>query len=201
MTAEPLDAARLDALVADARAGSPAAFTALWRQLSPVVAGYVRGRGVGDPDDLTSEVFLAAYQRLSQFVGGGADFRRWLFTIAHHRAVDDLRQRMRASVEEPYDPATDPRRSASAESEALARLAADDALALLAGLPDDQRNVLLLRVVGELPAADVALVLGRSPDAVRQLQHRALARLRRDLAAGSADRAVTPRGAPTITET
>jgi len=61
--------AGLDALVLDARAGSGAAFTDLWRRLSPVVAGYVRGRGVRDAEDVTSDVFLAAFRGLA--VGPG----------------------------------------------------------------------------------------------------------------------------------
>lgn len=176
----------LDSLVDDARAGSPEAFGELWQRLSPKVAGYARGRGVADPADFTSEVFLAAFQRIQAFSGDGAAFQRWLFTIAHHRAVDDLRRRNRRGLEVVYEPEADPRRSPSAEARALARLGDAAALELLSDMPDDQRNVILLRVVADLSVAEVAEMLDRSPDAVRQLQRRAVARLKRRIGAPGA---------------
>ena len=182
MVTAPRDPPAFDALLEEALAGSRAAFGDLWRVLSPAVAGYVRGRGVRDPDDVTSEVFLAAFQRLPQFSGDGAAFRRWLFTIAHHRAVDRIRAQARRD-EVPYSPELDPRRAGDVAAEVLTRLEGERAHALLATLPADQRDVLLLRLVADLPVADVAVVLGRSPAAVRQLQVRALARVRRQIAA------------------
>ena len=178
--------AGLDDLVLDARAGSGAAFTDLWWRLSPVVAGYVRGRGVRDAEDVTSEVFLAAFRGLPGFEGDGAAFRRWLFTIAHHRAVDAVRHQARTAGDVPLE--TEPLDSRagvarSAETEALGRLASQAALRLVHGLPADQRDVLLLRVVADLSVAEVAAVLERSADAVRQLHRRALARLREAAAA------------------
>jgi len=175
--------AGLDALVLDARAGSGAAFTDLWRRLSPVVAGYVRGRGVRDAEDVTSEVFLAAFRGLPGFDGDGAAFRRWLFTIAHHRAVDAVRHQARVAGDVPFEAGADhlDRRGGavrSAETEALRRIAGEAALRLVHGLPADQRDVLLLRVVADLSVEEVAVVLERSADAVRQLHRRALVRLR-----------------------
>ncbi len=198
MSGAGADEALLDDLVEQARAGSPEAFTTLWCRLSPVVGGYVRGRGVRDVDDVTSEVFLAAFEGISRFTGNGVNFRRWLFTIAHHRAVDDVRARVRRRVEEPYDPVADHRRTASAETEALTNSARDDALTLLRRLPADQQNVLLLRVVADLPVADVAVILDRSPEAVRQLQHRAISRLRREVDANKASGPITSSGLPAI---
>jgi len=195
-----LDDDLLGRLVADARAGSGPAFGRLWELLSPVVAGYVRGRGVREVDDVTSEVFLAAFRGMGRFVGDGADFRRWLFTIAHHRAVDETRRAVRQAIEIPYQPGEDRRAIASAEAAALDRLGHGGVLARLETLPDDQRNVLLLRVVADLPVDQVAVILERSPEAVRQLQHRALTRLRRDLAAETSHGPVTPVTASTIAE-
>jgi RNA polymerase sigma-70 factor (ECF subfamily) len=173
--------AGLDALVLEARAGSGAAFTDLWRRLSPVVAGYVRGRGVRDAEDVTSEVFLAAFRGLAGFDGDGAAFRRWLFTIAHHRAVDAVRRQSRVAGDVPLEAELLDRRGGavrSAETEALGRMAGEAALRLIDDLPADQRDVLLLRVVADLSVEEVAVVLERSADAVRQLHRRALTRLR-----------------------
>lgn len=168
----------LDDWVAEAVAGSGVAFTRLWELLAPVVAGYVRGRGAQEVDDVTSEVFLAAFRNLEGFAGDGAAFRRWLFTIAHRRAVDAVRRQIRAGTEDAYEAEADPRSTRSAEVEALGRLEHDATLRLIHALPEDQRDVLLLRLVAGLPVEEVAVVLGRSGEAVRQLQRRAIVRVR-----------------------
>jgi RNA polymerase sigma factor (sigma-70 family) len=177
-----------DALVSAAVAGDPSAFGELWELLSPKVVGYLRGRGVADPDDATSEVFLAAFTRIGDFVGDGRQFRRFLFTVAHHKSVDDIRRRFGPRVPQQVEltEAGDPRRAASAEDEALREVYGEQIQQLLASLPPVQREVLLLRVVTGLDVADVAAVVGRSEGAVKQLQHRALTSLRGQLAVGVA---------------
>jgi RNA polymerase sigma factor (sigma-70 family) len=171
----------LDDLVRAAVAGGGWAFERIWLALSPAVAGYARSRGVRDVDDVVSNVFLAAFQRVGEFRGSGAAFRSWLFTIAHHKIVDDLRIQQRRSGEEELvgddlTPAVP-----SAETAALAAMADDHVRELLAGLTPDQRDVLLLRVFGDLQLAQIAELLGRSEGAVKQLQHRAVEQLRKRL--------------------
>jgi RNA polymerase sigma-70 factor (ECF subfamily) len=171
----------LDALVLDARAGSASAFTDLWQRLSPVVAGYVRGRGVRDAEDVTSEVFLTAYRGLDGFEGDGAAFRRRLFTIAHHRAVDAVRDQPRELGDAAYEHEEYHRTTHRAAAEPPGRIEHEATLRLLQQLPTDQRDVLLLRVVADLSVDEVSRVLDRSADAVRRLHRRALVQLR-DLA-------------------
>jgi RNA polymerase sigma-70 factor (ECF subfamily) len=165
----------LDTLVTAACLGDPGAFGEIWRLLAGRVAGYLRGRGVQAVDDVTSEVFLAAFAGLAGFRGDGAAFRSWLFTLAHHKAVDAVRRHRPA---DPYDPETDRRATASAEDDALAGLEHSVLLEALAGLTDEQREVLLLRVLGDLPVRDVAALTGSTEGAVRQTQKRAVAALR-----------------------
>lgn len=172
----------LDLWVDAARAGGGWAFASLWQALSPGVLGYVRGRAVPDPDDVTSEVFLAAFQRIPTFEGNGSAFRSWLFTIAHHKAVDAMR-RGPAVREQPTEEVHDVRTSASAEHDALSRLGDEAVRDLLDLLTDDQRDVVLLRVVGDLSLEQTAYVLGKPVGSVKQLQRRGLARLRRNLVA------------------
>ena len=88
----------LDALVDAARAGGGWAFGRLWEQLAPSVAAYLRRRGVQDADDVTSEVFLAAFLGIARFRGDGPAFRAWLFTIAHHKGVDAVRRPARREL-------------------------------------------------------------------------------------------------------
>lgn len=191
-----------DALVDAARAGGTWAFARLWELLSPSVYGYIRSRGITDPDDLTSEVFAAAFARIGDFVGDGAAFRRFVFTLAHHKSVDDVRRRFgtRARRQEPLDHDNDPRTSPSAEDEALRELYGEQVQGLLGALPQVQREVLLLRVVACLDVGEVAAVLDRSEGAIKQLQHRALTTLRRRMRETTEHPAdsVTTTGAPTI---
>lgn len=184
----------LDGLVASARVGDQQAFARLWELLAAPVAGYVRTLGARDPDDVTSEVFLAAFRGIAGFTGDGARFRSYLFTIAHHRAVDELRARSRRGAESPYQPEDDARSADSAEQEALARLG-EDTTALVERLSPEHREVLRLRILADLPVEEVARLLGRSPGAVKQLQRRALAALRRELAADAPGEATRTAGA------
>lgn len=178
----------IDALVAAAQAGGNWAFGRLWQELAPVVHAYAQARGAREPDDTTSEVFLAAFSRIDRFRGDGRAFRAWLFTIAHHKTVDG-RRRGPGAREAPADVVDDGRRAPSAEQEALARLGTAEVHRLLDGLTPDQRAVLLLRIVGELTLAETAAVLGRPVSVVKALQHRGLARLRRELSGRAVPRA------------
>jgi len=173
-----MDADHIDALVDAARAGGHWAFERLWLELSPRVAGYLRGRGVTEADDVTSEVFLAAFQGIGSFSGDGAAFRSWLFTIAHHRGVDWQRRTSRAPAQRPYEHERDDRTVASAEYGALTSLEDVEIRRLLAQLSPEQSDVMLLRVLGQLTIAEIATATGRSEGAVKQLQRRAVARLR-----------------------
>jgi len=172
-----------DDLVRAAQAGGTWAFARLWELLAPKVAAYVRHRGVASPDDVTSDVFLAAFARIGDFDGDGDAFRRFLFTLAHHKSVDDIRKRfgprVPRQVESPRE--QDLPRSPSAEDVVLHGELSPQIAALLTALPDHQREVLLLRVVAGLDISDVAVIVGRSEGAVKQLQHRALRFLRSQL--------------------
>ncbi len=176
--------AALEGLAADvARAveGDVAAFERLYRELAPAVASYLRWNGVADVESSTNEVMAQVHRNLHRFSGDAAAFRSWTFTIAHHRMVDDRR----AAGRRPrlVDVGDTPEVVGDAEEDALAQLGLDRLRELLAGLSPDQRAVLLLRVVADLSLDDVAAALGKQRGAVKSLQHRALATLRRQLEA------------------
>lgn len=178
MTSDGL--ADLDAVVDAAQRGSIPAFERLYRDLSPSVASYLRWNGVADVESLTNEVMAQVHRNLGRFSGDGASFRSWVFTIAHHRMVDDRRARGRrpamgdAEVQETS-------LVGDAEADALDVLSDQQLLALLDRLSPDQRDVVLLRIVADLSIEDVAAALGKRRGAVKSLQHRALATLRRHL--------------------
>lgn len=173
---------RLDEVLPAAQAGHAWALRAVYDELAPRVHGYLRNRGATEPEDLTSEVFLAVFPRLGTIKGGAAGLRTLMFSVAHARLVDDLRRQSRRAPTAQYAPHTDRRSTPSSEDEALGRLATEQVRTLLASLPDDQRDVLLLRIVDDLTVEQVAQVIGRSAGAVKQLQRRGLLALREQVA-------------------
>jgi DNA-directed RNA polymerase specialized sigma24 family protein len=78
-----------------ARTGDIAAFERIYRALSPSVSSYLRWNGARDVDSLTNQVMAQVHRNLGRFTGDGTKFRSWVFTIAHHRMVDDRRARGR----------------------------------------------------------------------------------------------------------
>jgi RNA polymerase sigma-70 factor (ECF subfamily) len=147
--------------------------------LAPAVAGYLRAQGAAEPDDLTSEVFLGVFRGLGAFSGSEEQFRSWVFTIAHRRLTDERRQagrRPRTTSELAPDGGV---AGPSAEQEALRRLSGERVRDLCDRLVPDQRDVLLLRLVGGLTVGEVAAALGKSEGAVKALQRRALIAARR----------------------
>lgn len=146
---------------------------------------YVRLRGARDPDDVTSEVFLQVFRDLGRFTGDEAGFRAWVFTIARRRVLDDHRRRARQPVTQPLlcEAAAANLVGGDVELDALRVLGDERVEAMLADLTDDQREVVVLRIVADLSLKQVAAATGRSLTAVKAIQHRALDALRRSLAA------------------
>jgi RNA polymerase sigma-70 factor (ECF subfamily) len=106
-----------------------------------------------------------------------------MFTIARRRLIDLRRQQVRRRTDPVAPDALPERRSGGdVEAEAMARISTEAALARIAALPPEQAEVILLRVIGGFSAAEVGDMTGRRPGTVRVMQHRALARLARDLA-------------------
>jgi RNA polymerase sigma factor (sigma-70 family) len=164
-----------------ARDGDERALEVLYRDLAPSLLGYLRVQGAAEPEDVASEVVISVVRGLSTFEGDEPSFRSWVFTIAHHRLVDERRR----IVRRPEEPASfgtlslvsGAQGDGHVEDEALANLGARSALEALNALTEDQRAVVLLRVLIGLPVADVARVLDKREGAVKTLQRRALARL------------------------
>lgn len=168
--------------LAAARAGAGWAWTAIYQDLAPSVLGYLRTRGAPDPEDLTGEVFLEIVRDLHAFDGSERGFRAWVFTIAHHRLLDDRRARVRRPVEVMAEEAFDaPDPNSDTEDRVLSSVNAEPAYRLIGRLSADQQDVLLLRTLGEMTVEEVAKALGKRPGAVKQLQRRAIATLKREL--------------------
>lgn len=173
-----------DELLVAARAGDAWAWEALYAELSPVVLGYLRGQHAPHPEDLLGEVFLQVVRDLAGFAGTEAQFRSWVFTIAHHRIIDARRYEARRPVEAMEDEALLARAPAEAdttERDALDALATEEIRLLVETLTDDQRTALLLRVVAGLTIGEIAEIMGKRAGAVKQLQRRGITALREQL--------------------
>src|SRR5215211_2449714 len=174
---------QFNVVLEEAREGSESAWAEIYNLLAPPVLGYLRASGAPEPEDTLSEVFLQVARDVPGFEGDERHFRAWVFTIAHHRLIDARR----GAARRPAEPVAEPPEPDSAEAidaadEALARIGADEVIRMLRALTEDQRAVLLLRVLGELTVEEVAAALGKRPGAVKALQRRGLAAVRRELA-------------------
>ena len=153
-------------------------FTAAYNNFAGPVFGYLRARGVDDPEAVTQDVFLALYPKLANLEGGLQGARTLLFSIAHARMVDHYRKRERTPDSAPYEAELDARRAPSAEEQAFGR-GSLGVTELLEDLAADYREVLALRVVADLSVEETAAIMGKSQGAIKQLQRRALGALRK----------------------
>lgn len=165
---------RFGTIVAAARRGEPQAFEEIYLRLSPIVAGYLRLQGCRDADDLTSEVFIGVLRNVEAFKGDEAAFRTWVFTIAQRRLLDARRRAARKPPPGPLPADLDagPAGDEDVEAAVARSLEADHIRALCARLPPDQRNVVLLRLLGRFTVGDVAEVLGKTTGGVKAAQRR-----------------------------
>ncbi|GAA2497563.1 RNA polymerase sigma factor [Streptomyces thermolineatus] len=190
--AEPYDT-ELGAAVARAQEGDEDAFAFVYDLVQPRLLGYLRGMVGDEADDVASDAWLEIARDIGRFRGDGAGFRGWSATIARHRALDHLRRqksRPRATLLE-QDLLETPGRSDTA-GEALESLSTGQALALIATLPQDQAEAVLLRVVVGLDGPAAARVLGKRPGAVRTAAHRGLRRLAQQVAPRSTGAVTNP---------
>lgn len=170
----------LAAAVRAASTGDEAGFATLWRTLQPAVLRYLRVV-VGDAaEDVASETWLQAARDLHRFTGDGAAFRGWLFRIARHRAIDEKRRAGRRPEQPTGTVADDRTRTRDAAAEMLEQSGTAWALRLIAELPPDQAEAVMLRVVAGLDVATTARVLGKRAGAVRIATMRGLRRLAAD---------------------
>jgi RNA polymerase sigma-70 factor (ECF subfamily) len=164
--------------------GDEDAFGTLWHDLQPRLLRYFMVVSPAAAEDLASETWLGVVRGIDRFRGNEPAFRAWVFTIARHELLDWRRRAARRTTEDlplhglveqaaPDDPATT----------AVEGFSTRAALALVATLPADQAEAVVLRVVGGLEVDRVAGIMGKRPGTVRVLTHRGLRRLAERLGA------------------
>lgn len=167
----------LDEALDAARRGTETGMAAIWHALNPPVLRYLRVVVGQAAEDVASETWLHAARDIRDFRGDAAAFGVWLFRVARHRALDEIRRNGRRR-EDPVGLTTPEHHAAQdAAGEAIERLATARALRLVAALPADQAEAVMLRVVAGLDVAQTALVLGKRAGAVRVAAMRGLRRL------------------------
>ncbi len=195
----PLDSDSFAAVLAGACTGEAWAAEVLFIDLQPRLLRFLRSTEPRAAEDLAGEVWLAIARGLATFEGDLAGLRAWVFTIARRRLADHRRTAVRRATD-PVDhdffrDRVDPTAGEDSMAIIADRLSAQEAVDLIvATLPADQSEVLVLRIVGDLDVAHVAEIMGRTPNWVRVTQHRALRRLtealapRKPIVSGAMDR-------------
>ncbi|MCB5170084.1 RNA polymerase sigma factor [Streptomyces bambusae] len=163
-----------------AQQGDEGAFEQVFRAVQPGLLRYLTVLVGADAEDVASEAWLQIARDLGGFQGDFDGFRGWTATIARNRAMDLLRSRRRRPAGSvPLEELLDRASGDDTEGTVLAGAGTSAALALIARLPQDQAEAVLLRVVLDLDATTTAQVLGKRPGAVRMAAHRGLRKLAR----------------------
>jgi RNA polymerase sigma-70 factor, ECF subfamily len=140
---------------------------------------YVTLQDSHEAEDAAQEVFMRVIEALPKYERRGVPLRAWLFRIVRNCAISRIRQRQRVFVESPEDLARRVETGGEVpEATSLEWLDDRELLGLVERLPMAQRQVIVLRYMLELRSQEIAEVLGRRPDAIRQLHHRAMTSLR-----------------------
>ena len=183
------DDAELTAAVLAAQDGDENAFRTVYRAVHPRLVGYIRTLvGEGDAEDVASESWLQIARDLDRFSGDADRFRGWAARIARNRALDHIRMRgRRPAVGGDDTELTDKPAASDTADEALEALATGRTMHLIAQLPQDQAEAVVLRVVVGLDAKSAADTLGKRPGAVRTAAHRGLKKLAELLRADGVD--------------
>lgn len=169
-----------EGVLSAAQEGSDWAWEILVRNYGPNLKRFFSTRGVPDPDALVGEVFVDMARNLGTFSGDDSALRSWVFVIAYRRLSDERRRASRRLTETPKAEVPESRDVApSAEDEAIDAMGEATAQRMLDSLTDSQRDAVSLRVIGGLTLNETAAIMGKPVGAVKGLQRRAIAKLRR----------------------
>jgi RNA polymerase sigma-70 factor, ECF subfamily len=165
-------------IIKRAQKGDAETVSILYERYHRMIFRYLYYR-VGDrslAEDLTSEVFVRMLRFLGGFKPPAASFQAWLFQIARHLAIDHYRKpsaRNHLQLEENM------KNDEQNLEDAVDRIITSERLSrALDDLTEEQRDVIILRFISEMPISDVAQALNKSEDAIKGLQRRALMALR-----------------------
>jgi RNA polymerase sigma-70 factor (ECF subfamily) len=162
-------------MLAAATVGAEWALARLYETIHPGVVRFLLAQEPSAGEDIASETWIRVAAGLGRFTGGAAAFRAWVFRIARCTLIDHRRQRARRPTDV-IDLRDVPATHDTAE-QVMTSVAAERAVELVRRLPEDQCQVILLRVLAGLGTDEVASIMGKRAGHVRVLQHRALKKL------------------------
>jgi RNA polymerase sigma-70 factor, ECF subfamily len=181
MTADRHPGKEIRRVVENAQKGDKIAFDYLYIAYFNPIYRYIFLRSGGrraDAEDLTQEVFLRAWRAVDRFEIEGGSFLAWLYVIARNACFDFTKKKkaiIPSEAEEFWD-SIPGKESASVLAEQAEHKRS--AWRLLESLSDDQREVMILRYIEDLNNREIAIITGKSEEAIRQLQSRAIRGLR-----------------------
>jgi RNA polymerase sigma-70 factor (ECF subfamily) len=180
-TADTAD--ELTAAVEGARRGDSESFRILYRETQPRLLRYLSYLVESEAEDIASETWLQATRDLHKFHGNYDNFRGWISTIARHRAMDHLRRNSRQppALPVPVEEFAFLKSGEDTADSALESITTNEALSLIASLPRDQAEAVLLRAVVGLDAKSAAKVAGKRAGAIRTSAYRGLKTLAKRL--------------------
>jgi RNA polymerase sigma-70 factor, ECF subfamily len=163
--------------VTGAKQGDDDAMRFLYLRYADNVYGYVCSivRDEHEAEDVTQQIFAKLMTALQRYEPRSVPFSAWILRIAHNASIDHMRARRAVPCEEV--------RSPDLEDGDVSRERARDLQSALSKLPQEQRDVIVMRFVLGLSPREIAERIGRSEDAVHGLQHRGRTTLRRELTA------------------
>ncbi len=168
-----VDALDLDQLVEEAVRGSDSAFTLLWRNFQPRMVRYL-AMFTNEPEDLCSEVWIKIATSIKSFQGDSQAFKGWIYTIARNAATDLARKKQRSGISAELNEA-----DWIGENSTMVEV-----MDLVKRLPKEYAEIIMLRVVADLDASEVAEIVGKTQGNVRVLTHRGLKQLHEMLTKG-----------------
>lgn len=169
-------------LVRQAKTGDSEAFGQLYDAYLERIYRFIyfRVEDQQTAEDITSQVFLKAWENLGRFQIGGTPFLAWLYTIAHNAVIDHYRTRkVTATLEDVR--ISDPGHAEAVENGIDSAVEMKSIKTALLTLTDDQRQVLLLKFIDEMSNEEIARHLGKREGAIRALQMRGLKALSKRL--------------------
>ena len=170
----------------------PEAFGQLYERYVERIYNYIYFRvgNVKDAEDLTAKVFMKALNAIGGYRHMGLPFSAWLYRIAHNQVANFHRDHSHIT-EIPIDQLELPalsQKMTMPEINALHDQEAACLLRLVQDLPDDKRELVLLKVVHDLSNQEIGAILNRSESAIKSLYHRTLLELRESMRLQGLDR-------------
>jgi RNA polymerase sigma-70 factor (ECF subfamily) len=169
-------------LVQKAKAGDAEAYGELYERYADSLFRFVYSQTLDqmEAEDITAEVFMRAWRSISRYRERGFTFSAFLFRIARNVLIDMRRKRKPLSLITDDEVVDLPDEDHQEPSVLVAtKMQHSELVKILDQLREDYRTVLVLRFLNELSPEETSQVMGRSVGAVRVLQHRALAALRK----------------------